>query len=76
MLTYADRASDVRLDGCAVGGALAYDVDGRLCKAARAVSLVKQARMCSKEARPCRKAGRVCVVKMDASTRLRAPSAE
>jgi hypothetical protein len=41
---YADRASDVRLDGCAVGGLLAYDVDGRLCKAARAVSLVKQAR--------------------------------
>jgi hypothetical protein len=48
MLTYGDRASDVRLDGCAVGGLLAYDVDGRLCKAARAVSLVKQARAVKK----------------------------
>ena len=75
MLTYADRASDVRLEGCAVGGLLAYDVDGRLCKAARAVSLVKQARMCSQESRMCRNEGCVCVVKMDASARLRSPSA-
>ena len=38
--------------------------DGRLCKAALAVSLVK-AGACSTD---------VCVVKMDASARLRAPS--
>lgn len=39
-----DRASRVKLEGCAVGGLLAYDVDGRLCKASRAVSVIRSAR--------------------------------
>ena len=39
-----DFEARCKLVGCAVGGLLAYDVDGRLCKAARAVSLLKTAR--------------------------------
>jgi hypothetical protein len=38
-----DRASRVKLEGCAVGGLLAYDVDGRLCKASYAVSAIRNA---------------------------------
>ncbi|KAJ1492821.1 hypothetical protein T484DRAFT_1930312, partial [Baffinella frigidus] len=33
----SDGPASVRLTGCAVGGMLAYDTDGRLCKAARGV---------------------------------------
>eukprot|EP00960_Hanusia_phi_P039855 754086-Hanusia_phi.AAC.8 len=39
-----DAISNVRLIECSVGGVLAYAFDGRLCKAVRAVSVVRQAR--------------------------------